>query len=165
MENFDIEQFAGRWYEIERTLSIFETLWNCPTTQISITGEGIQFERGAFASLFNRNHYHRILRSKLTAPDSRRPSRMEFTMRGITEPVKYVVLDTDYGNYSLVWSCYESRPLGGALGHFEYVWLLSRTPKMEPTFQQSLYTLLDDNGIRRFYLTKNRMNNCDNKLT
>ncbi|XP_067122224.1 apolipoprotein D-like [Centruroides vittatus] len=163
MNDFNITAFTGKWYEVESTRSIFETFWNCPTTTISITGEGTEIERGGYISLLNRNFYNRIVHTKLNTPDTRRPGRLEFNFPGLTQPLKYVILDTDYDNYALTWSCYEFRRLGGTLGHFEYIWVLSRHVHTDKEVKQKLYTALDDNGIRRFYITKNRMDECHSK--
>ncbi|XP_067124046.1 apolipoprotein D-like [Centruroides vittatus] len=121
-------------------------------------------ERGVFASTLSANHYNRIALAKLNVRDRRQPAKMEFRMPGITEPIKYYIIDTDYDNYTLAWGCYEASNLRGTFGHFEYIWLLSRTPKMDTAIQQELYTLMDDRGIRRLRLTRNRMDNCEEKV-
>ena len=55
----------------------------------------------------------------------------------------YWVLDTDYDNYTLIYSC--SEILG--LTHYEFAWILSRQKTLSDDLRKKLYAELTAYGI------------------
>ena len=69
----------------------------------------------------------------------------------------YWVIDTDYENYSLVYSC--GTVLGSA-AHVEFAWILSRWPQIDPPTADRLKKMLKDGGINVGFFSQTVQTNC-----
>ena len=49
----------------------------------------------------------------------------------------YKILETDYENYAIVFTCEDGKERGGEMGHQSLIYLLSRTPDMDKESQQT----------------------------
>ena len=70
------------------------------------------------------------------------------------------MIETDYDNYSLVYSC--GRLLGFA--HVESAWILSRQPQLAPATADRLMNLLRDGGVNVDPFSKTDQSNCPQGL-
>ena len=68
------------------------------------------------------------------------------------------VLDTDYRDYAVVYSCTNS--LLSGMFHSEYLWILSRDGTLSNPTRQNIYEKLDDLKINRSGLQVSDRNGC-----
>jgi len=75
------------------------------------------------------------------APDPSVPAKLAVTF-GAPIEAPYWVLSTDYSSYALVFSCTNL-----VVYRFEYAWILSRTPIMDPALKQRLLARFRTFGV------------------
>lgn len=68
------------------------------------------------------------------------------------------IIDTDYEDYAVVYSCTNS--LLSGVFHSEYIWVLSRSGKISNPTRQNIYEKLDKLGINRSGLTMSDRSTC-----
>jgi len=73
------------------------------------------------------------------------------------------ILDTDYTEYAIVYSCTNSILSG--LFHTEYVWLLTRDGNLPNPTRQNIYEKLDELKIRRDRLVMSERTTCPTNTT
>lgn len=123
-ENFDVNKYLGRWYEIEKIPVSFEK-GSCIQANYSL----------------KENGNIKVINKELRADGTVNQIEGEATPDNITEPAKlgvkffwlmpsapYWVLATDYENYALVYSCTTII----WLFHLDHVWILGRNPYLPP---------------------------------
>lgn len=155
MTNFEPEKYLGKWYEAERYFAIFEFGGKCVTANYS------QGENGS-VKIVNRQI------SSLTGVSSsiegvgRLVGRADDPKLTVTFPslplqldAPYWVLETDYDNYAVVWSC-------SNFGIFSIrnVWILTRVPQAPVEILTRAYAVLDRNNISRAYFIRTDQKNC-----
>ncbi|CAL1294119.1 unnamed protein product [Larinioides sclopetarius] len=145
-ENLDVKQYTGQWYEIEKNPVPFEAGLKCNVANygdegdyVSVVNKGISKRTGKESSI----------QGKATIPDKDVPAKLKVKFNGMPFSADYWVLDTDYKQYSVVFSCFSVLNLFNA----EYVWILSRTPTLDENIKQNIYKLLDENKIDRSKLS------------
>lgn len=149
LENFNLTEYMGVWYEIQRYETDFQVDLDCVTAEyllpdlnvsrINIVHSGLLFD--GTNSTFVEAHGV----AELSFPeDSRNPAKLSVAYGG-AEPDRsnYWVLGTDYHNYSLVWSCDQLTNNT----YNEYAWVLSRTRDMKPEIYAQIYRLFAENEI------------------
>lgn len=67
------------------------------------------------------------------------------------------VLETDYKNFALIWSCNAI----GSLGHTESVWVMAREREPPGTILQTIYGVLDKFKISRTFFVETDQKNCE----
>ena len=131
--DFDLESYAGSWYEIVRDRTTpFELLAGCVVADYAALEDG--------ETIGVTNSGHRYNKGWDVAQGKATPAGGEFQDTGslivqfegmpdavVSDEPNYIVLDTDYDSYSIVYSC------GNLLGLFtiEYLWVLAREPTLD----------------------------------
>lgn len=158
-EDFDINQFVGEWNEIERSFYVFESSLSC--TKLNFT----LYEND---TMRNEVTYKVPWRgtpsvSSYTVKDvSGSPGTLNMVLDGTLPAViarmapgsgKYIVLDTDYTDYALIYSCTDLR-----LVHADFIWVLGRTNDISVDARTIVYSSLDKSKINRdrLLLTNNK---------
>ena len=129
--NIDLNSYTGTWYEYTRDFGFaFETATSCTTaTYTAINSTSI--------NVVNRSYYWPLTFTAnwITANGKGNCNSAAGSCSvGFPQPkssdVNYNILYTDYSNVSVVYSC--SNLLWGTM-YWDYLWVLSRTPKMTDT--------------------------------
>lgn len=101
----------------------------------------------------------RIISGKLTLTGKGGEGR--FNVKYETFPLAYdaalVVLDTDYKNYAVIWSCSNVGPFG----HTESSWLMARDRIPRGEVLQAAYGVLDKYKMNRSFFVKTEQTNCE----
>lgn len=147
--DFNLTEYLGVWYEIQRYDSEFQLSFDCVTAEyllpdpsvarITVVNNGVLFS-GQTATQFEA----RGVAVPSFPEDPRNPAKLSVAFFGV-EPDRsnYWVIGTDYRSYALVWSCEQITPDS----YNEYAWVLSRTRAMLPESFARVYDLINQNGI------------------
>ncbi|XP_015990781.2 apolipoprotein D [Rousettus aegyptiacus] len=151
-ENFDVNKYLGKWYEIEKIPVSFEK------------GSCIQ----ANYSLMENGNI-KMINQKLSPDGTVNQIEGEASQVDLTEPAKlgvksfwlmpsspYWVLATDYENYALVYSCITFV----WTFHVDHIWILGRNPSLPPETVTHLKDILTSNNIDIEKMTVTDQSNC-----
>lgn len=128
VDSVDLSRYVGEWYEIVRKPHSFEkgmthvktTYTLLPDGKIEVRNEGI------------KNGKHKVARGKARTTNT--PGQLKVTF--FIFPAQYNIMELA-PNYSYV-------VVGGSNGN--YLWILSRTPQMDPDILNGIYTRLEERG-------------------
>ncbi|CAL8111172.1 unnamed protein product [Orchesella dallaii] len=156
VEDFDATAYLGRWYEIEKYYAVFEADGVCIQAYYSDQGNSTI---GVMNTQINRKT--RRMRSiqgtaKFTESETTAKLGVRFPSVPLVGDAPYWVLETDYKNYSIVWSCNDL-----AVVNFQIVWFLAREREPSPEVKNTVREKMDQLGIRRDLLRKTDQTNCD----
>jgi len=145
--DFDVQKFKGTWLVTESTPSLFDFVMSCMVHEYEPQKDGTLAIKIEGTSLGN-----------LTVPAIRGDGVIHDTMKNGHYNVRYAfgvpfqgsvlsVIDTNYDQYGVIYSCTNSLIPG--FFHNEYVWVLTKTGKLETYQRQNIITTLDGLKINR----------------
>merc|ERR1711976_112558 len=144
-QNFTLQKYLGTWYEYERDFVVFEFMMTCGRANYSLNEDGSVKVRNT-GTLFGKAV---DIYGSATVPDPKEPAKLVVKFfDGDTETIpNYWVVDTDYDNFSVVYSCRDI-----ARGWFdvrsEIVWILTRDRNGVSEEQlEAIYEELEDKDI------------------
>uniref|UniRef100_A0A668AW53 Apolipoprotein D n=1 Tax=Myripristis murdjan TaxID=586833 RepID=A0A668AW53_9TELE len=117
-EDFNVTQYMGTWYEIEKLPAAFER-GKCIQATYTLLRDGTVSVRNAELSNGKINSIEGVARVK----NSSLPAILDVSFFKGVPDAPYWVLSTDYRSYALVYSC--SNYFG--LFHIDFAWILART--------------------------------------
>lgn len=131
VNDFKIEDYLGKWYEIERYLNIFQS------NESTCTFATYDLKKNGDIKVINSNIKGGKTSSvegtaKLSFPDEV-PVQGKISVSFFNKPFvpNYFVMETDYTNYSIVWNC---KDVGENESH-EMAWVLSRSTELTEEIQ------------------------------
>lgn len=142
VQNFDVNRYMGLWYEVNRYWQIFELNGKCVTAEYAFnatTGRVSVKNSMVDATTLQAKSIEGFAElSEPTADPLVGKLAVTFKIPVVGDrKAPYWVVDTDYVNYSVVYSC--TSILLGAL-HVESAWVLSRTPQVsDPNVQEAIH--------------------------
>lgn len=133
--NFDLEQYLGKWYEIERYEQDYQRNLECVTVEysrnvedgtVAVKNKGFLAKKDAYAS-FNAvavisDPLEDPVVGKLNVSYSSKASDIS----------NYWIVETDYSKFAVVYSC---TPIADTESVIEGYWLLSRAPQLTEELQ------------------------------
>ena len=142
-EQFRLNNYLGKWYEIARLNTIPFQKGDCGTAEYSLN------EAGNIRVLNKEKTTEKDVSIVGEATKTDDPFRFEIAFGDtiISKIFKgdYRVIDTDYKNISVVYSCFDY-----FFGKFYYAWILARTPEIdEVLMENALMELETKYGITR----------------
>lgn len=147
--NFNLTEYLGVWYEIQRYEAPFQQNLDCTTAEYSLADANVARVTVVNSGLlFNGNNATFMEARGVAVPsfpeDERVPAKLSVAFFGI-EPDRsnYWVLGSDYHSYSLVYSCEQVTPTT----YEEYAWVLSRTKNPSAEFWAKIYGLIAANNV------------------
>ncbi|XP_050072150.1 uncharacterized protein LOC126560032 [Anopheles maculipalpis] len=147
LQNFQVDQYLGLWYDLEHYEASFEQNTNCVTAEYSRNEDGSIRVFNSAVRLTDGLLYAVDGLALVSYPEAEiLEAKLNVSFYGApNDESNYWVLDTDYENYSLVWSC---EPIGEERS-LEYYWLLSRTPSLpeDEELREKIHSLKEQNGI------------------
>jgi len=143
LEEFKTIDYLGKWYEIARHKDTPFQKGECTTAEYSV------LENGNIKVLNTENINGKINQAIGEAEKTEDPFKLKITFGNslFSKLFKgdYRVIDTDYKNFSLVYSCTDF-----FFGKFYYVWVLSREPVFsEANLQKVLNEIEVKFGIKK----------------
>ncbi|KAJ8298402.1 hypothetical protein KUTeg_024933 [Tegillarca granosa] len=135
-KDFNLKEYLGDWYEIVKFPASFESGSKCakahyqllPNGHINITNSGIKPD-GTPTIAYGE--------AKIVATDG--TAKLELRFSNLAPWGNYWVLDTDYKNYTLIYSCTNI----AGLSHFEFAWILSRKRTLDEVTKDRLYNEME----------------------
>jgi len=157
--NFDLNQYMGRWYEMERFFAIFQVLTDCVTAQYDIQGSNSVSVNNTGYSKFTRDYTTAVGEAKVMDPNV--PAKLGVKFFAAQPYGDYWVLSTDYTSYTIVWSCTErSVPFFGKW-NTQLAWILTRSPEgISDVERTRLISMLQQVGINTDKFSRTRQTNC-----
>jgi len=163
MPGLDLKQYMGRWYATESFDAPYQAFAQCitanytlqPSGDVRVLNQGVTglrvwgklwFKQRSVADGFAR------------VPDKSNPGALQVQFGGPAgdDIPNYLLLETDYKEYALVWSCVNV--LGGVFT-VDTAWILSRTP-VPPRQTEMLKAKLRSYGIDTGYFRKIYHDDC-----
>ncbi|KAG7310788.1 hypothetical protein JYU34_003609 [Plutella xylostella] len=153
--DFNPNRYLGKWYEAERYFAFFELGGKCVTANYGEKDNGMITVVNKQLSVFSgvksmiEGEANQVSRSDVGKLAVRFPS-LPFNFAA-----PYWIIDTDYDNYAVVWSCNDY-----GIIHTENAWILTRERNPQLTVLEKAYSVLDKNRLNRAYLTRTDQSNC-----
>lgn len=149
VENFDTAQYLGKWYENRNYFAVFQLLGTCVTATYTDQGNGIigvaNRQIDITDSVAEVNGW-----AKLADP-SKTEAKLSVAF-GASNPFEddptavtdanYLVLDTDYTSYSIVWSC---QSLG--IINTQIMWILTRDRVPSAALMDTILAKITERGL------------------
>ncbi|XP_050344333.1 apolipoprotein D-like [Nymphalis io] len=155
MSDFNANRYLGKWYEAEKYFAAFEFGGKCITANYDLNENGV-------ISVLNRQISSFTGMKSEIKGEAMQVSRSDvgkLSVRFPSLPVKvdapYWVVDTDYDNFALVWSCYEF-----GVFHTRNAWILTRERDPPVETLEKAYAAADKNNINRTYFLRTDQKNC-----
>jgi len=182
MANFELNDFMGHWYEIER----YPTWWekgrcqdakytlNATGNGFDITNTEVRSSRWRWRS--DKTHEFNMIGEHNTSSTDSSNLQMIYCpswLAWITcfPPMQFLVVDADYDSHAAVYSCYPHKcttmmGIEMCSPRFEFLWIFSRNratdaePAISDATLESIHTKLDGMGIKTDRLIKTDQDGC-----
>ncbi|GIY34620.1 apolipoprotein D [Caerostris darwini] len=161
-KDFDIEKFSGRWYEIERTMSLIEIGAQCVTTNFSDAGYGDGSVEVINEGLGPVLKLRKSVRLVATLPDKNEPAKLSLRLSDLSLKTHYWILSTDYDNYAIIFACNHIW-LTFKYARTENLWILGREREIPEKIMEKVHQRIDamkDIRVKKL-LRKVNQENCD----
>ncbi|XP_037811922.1 apolipoprotein D-like [Lucilia sericata] len=150
VKNFDASRYLGRWYENQKYPFIFELGGKCIYAEY-----GLMENKDLSIYNFNINTLtgkpNDIKGSAKIVGNAKLKVRFS-SMPAFIGAADYWILDTDYDNYAVVYSCTDI----GGLVNGKVVWILTREREPQPQYIERARSVIKENGLSLGPLYKNR---------
>ncbi|XP_077296104.1 apolipoprotein D-like [Arctopsyche grandis] len=140
--DFDASSYTGKWYEYAKYFAVFELNGKCITATytavsggVAVLNEQIDIKTNQPSSIGGTANF--------TEDPSVAKLSVVFPSIPFGRPAPYWVLDTDYDNYAVVFSCTEF-----LFFHTEIVWILTRSPVPDQEIVDQAYGVMTENGLK-----------------
>ncbi|XP_077300022.1 apolipoprotein D-like [Arctopsyche grandis] len=117
--NFDVPKYTGLWYELYRYEQAFQLAMDCVTANYTQTATGVIVDN---KGVINQKLFQLVGNATLAPTLTGEAKLIVNFPSNQTTGSNYWVIDTDYDNYALVYSCTQLAPNMTSLSS----WILSR---------------------------------------
>jgi apolipoprotein D and lipocalin family protein len=149
-ENFDLSQYLGRWYEIEKYPNWFET-GSCNGAEYKLTSTGSVSVNNS--EVLDSGKLNFAIGEARQNPNSDIHSHLQVRFSKWQPWGQYLVLDTDYTSYTVVYSCTNL-----LIARMEFLWVMSRQRTLSDEAENLAYEKLSKYGISTSDLEKANQN-------
>ncbi|XP_028289098.1 apolipoprotein D-like [Parambassis ranga] len=152
-EGFNVTQYTGTWYEIEKLPAMFER-GKCNQATYSLLSDGtVSVHNEELLANGKINSIDGVAKVK----DPSQPAILGVSFFKGVPDAPYWVLSTDYQSYSLVYSCADYF----GLFHIDFAWILARTCVLTEGVISQLHDKLSAAGVNVNRLTGSDQTGCD----
>ncbi|XP_060066467.1 apolipoprotein D-like [Ylistrum balloti] len=154
-DNFDLQKYLGDWYEILRFYVGFEDNSKCTVANYQLKDDGHIRVDNKCISLDGDGKLIEAIGDGYV-PDKTEPAKLQVKFGKDIPYGNYWILDTDYKNYTLIYSCKDVLDLT----HVEFCWILSRERTLAAQTKEMLYQKLSAFGIKTENFLKTQQTDC-----
>ncbi|XP_054269157.1 apolipoprotein D-like [Macrosteles quadrilineatus] len=152
VENFTLSRYLGRWYEAERYFNLMEFAGKCVTNNITDTSTDNNTQ---LVILTKQTSWLTDINSSMKGqmrPTDQRGEAAKMIVRYLPMDlsVNHWILDTDYDNYAVVYSCVD---IGSVLST-RNAWILTRDRSPSLEVMEKAYSAIDRNNISRAFFIR-----------
>ncbi|XP_074595867.1 apolipoprotein D-like [Brevipalpus obovatus] len=141
-EKFDIKKFDGVWYEIQRTLNLWEIGLLCARTNYTIEANNkLRLETKGVRKGIRGNSVN--VTSVAYANNSKQANILRIKVSDLVPENPAWIVETDFDRYALMISCIDL--LGLSRAHIS--WIMSREPTLDQTIIDRLRKRVDSLGF------------------
>lgn len=142
MENLDLEQYLGTWYEIERNYNPSESSKRkCIKTEINPMNENGYNVHFNNTWMLGGTPDEMVVKGRYNAAE--KSAKLKIKPIPLFPKQNYWVIDTDYNNYAIVWSCAEFY-----VNHYQLIWVFSRKSTLRPEHRFEVYKAIAKVGLK-----------------
>ncbi|XP_023019744.2 apolipoprotein D isoform X1 [Leptinotarsa decemlineata] len=153
MKNFNTEKFLGKWYEQEKYPIFLEMEGKCTTYQYTTNANStIKVAMHQVSTITKKpNNFE----GDIKLDNKTGEAKLIMGIPSMNIDVPYWVLDTDYKEYAVVWSCIQE-------GKFSvrFCWILTRKNTSRKEIMERAYDVLKKQNISRRPIEKTSQKNC-----
>ncbi|XP_052238582.1 apolipoprotein D-like [Dreissena polymorpha] len=154
-ENFDIKRYMGRWFEERKFYAEFQAGVTCSFAEYTLQGDGTVKVNNTGYREMTGNYTSIIGQAQILDP--REPAKLGVRFFPGTPLGNYWVLETDYDQYSIVYSCTQTSRFFNS----QFCWILTRRPGPVPaSVLDRIYSLLKGYEINPDYFKVNDRTRC-----
>ncbi|XP_027836970.2 apolipoprotein D-like [Aphis gossypii] len=163
MMTFDPKEFAGQWYEVEKTFYMIEMTASCTSFNFTLNPDGTSYK--VHIGTKNRITGNPNIFSGMATLVSKSKSVLNYQAesrlpglfsRMIPTTGLYYIMYSDYRNYTVLWSC-----TSFGLFHTDIIWILGRERDLTATSRAELYNLLYELNINPDRLILSKHEKCE----
>ncbi|XP_046966533.1 apolipoprotein D-like [Vanessa cardui] len=155
MGDFNANRYLGKWYEVEKYFAAFEFGGKCITANYDLKDNGVLSVVNKQISSFTGMKSQIEGEAMQVSRSDEGKLSVRFPSLPINMAAPYWVVDTDYDNFALVWSCYEF-----GVFHTRNAWILTRERDPPVETLEKAYAAADKNNINRAYFLRTDQKNC-----
>ncbi|KAF6214068.1 hypothetical protein GE061_011799 [Apolygus lucorum] len=158
MAGFDIDKYLGTWYEAERYFTVLEAGSRCARTNYTKASDGRILVTNEITNRLTG--IKRVLDGEIrNIPKGGVDSKISVKFSSLPFPLEteYIILDSDYDSYSVVWSCSGLGPLVNT----QTAWVMTRERLPPGTVLQKAYAVLDKHKISRTFFVRAEQEECN----
>merc|ERR1711936_822624 len=138
ISEFNVTEYLGKWYEQRRLPAFFQLNTRCVMAKYGVRDDGRVSVHNVATK---KNGDFDVLDGSAFIPDPTHPGELVVEFPG-NPAGNYWILDTDYTNYSVVYSCADF-----LLVKLEFAWILSREKNLDPDILEYATNVYVKNGI------------------
>ncbi|XP_042878650.1 apolipoprotein D-like [Penaeus japonicus] len=160
VQNFDLNSYLGKWYEIEKYFAIFELGGKCITAEYSLLPNGgikvVNTQTNVISGTESSAEGQAVLADPASGEAKLVVSFSPFGGAPSGGDGNYWVLDTDYTSYAVVWSCaFDVKVANG-----QFLWILMRDQNPDPQRLNYVRSLIHNRGLDLTRLQRTDQTNC-----
>merc|ERR1719430_1005100 len=153
-------KYAGRWYEVAISKNDFQLVKQCAKSDLTYNNNGFNHITTGLDQSGNPIRREGVTYDFTTGANRETPHlSIQFEQPSFAAP--YVILDTDYDNYSCIYSCTDYN--GNFVSDFLFVW--SRSQQLSSDYMNRCMTAFRRIGLDTGRLqTVEQSQTCDNDI-
>jgi len=137
--DFDLSKYLGRWYEIEKYPNWFEK-GSCNGADYKLKSDGMVAVNNS--EVLDNGKLNFAIGEARQNPSSDVLSHLQVRFSRWQPWGQYLVLDTDYDSFTVVYSCTNL-----LVARMEFLWIMSRQRTLSAVNHENIYKLLNNYGI------------------